>query len=86
VRERAELQPFAQTRALLTISRGGTVPCRDDLDSRHALQHGDVTAKVIGAFFDTYNELAGFPEFVLPSDGHSRFESGDWQWRRKNKL
>ena len=36
-----------------------------------------------GAFFDTYNELAGFPEFVLPSDGHSRFENGDWRWRRK---
>jgi hypothetical protein len=35
------------------------------MDSRKALQHGDVTDKVIGAFFDTYNELAGFPEFVL---------------------
>jgi GxxExxY protein len=25
----------------------------------------DVTGKVIGAFYDVYNELAGFPEFVL---------------------
>ena len=35
------------------------------MDSRQTLKHGDVTDKVIGAFFDTYNELAGFPEFVL---------------------
>jgi len=25
----------------------------------------DITDKVIGAFFATYNELSGFPEFVL---------------------
>jgi hypothetical protein len=49
----------------LTISRGEAVACREDMDSQRALLHGDVTDKVIGAFFDTYNELAGFPEFVL---------------------
>jgi hypothetical protein len=75
-----QLQPFcADCGFFLTISGGGTVASRDDMDSRHPLQHGDVTDKVIGAFFDTYNELAGFPEFVLPSDGRSRFESGDWR-------
>jgi hypothetical protein len=46
------------------------------MDSRHALQHGDVTDKVIGAFLDTYNELAGFPEFVLPSDGYRDSRAG----------
>ena len=35
------------------------------MDSRQVLLHGDVTDKVLQAFFDTYNELAGFPEFVL---------------------
>ena len=32
---------------------------------RPQLKHEDITAKVIEAFFDVYNELAGFPEFVL---------------------
>lgn len=31
----------------------------------HTLLHGDLTKKVIGCFYDTYNELGfGFPEFV----------------------
>jgi GxxExxY protein len=29
------------------------------------LKHEDVTGVVLKAFFDVYNELAGFPEFVL---------------------
>jgi GxxExxY protein len=29
------------------------------------LKHGDVTDGIIKAFFDVYNEMAGFPEFVL---------------------
>lgn len=29
------------------------------------LKHEDITEVVIKAFFDVYNELAGFPEFVL---------------------
>ena len=49
----------------MSIWRGEAVACRDEMDSRQTLKHGDVTDKVIGAFFDTYNELAGFPEFVL---------------------
>ena len=49
----------------LSIPGGEAVAWADEMDSQQALQHGDVTDKVIGAFFDTYNELAGFPEFVL---------------------
>jgi GxxExxY protein len=29
------------------------------------LKHEDITSTVIKAFFDVYNDLAGFPEFVL---------------------
>ena len=29
------------------------------------LKHEDITDIVIGVFYDVYNELAGFPEFVL---------------------
>jgi GxxExxY protein len=29
------------------------------------LKHEDITDRVIRAFYDTYNELAGFPEFVV---------------------
>lgn len=35
------------------------------MDAKPDLPHLDVTDKVIGAFFATYNELSGFPEFVL---------------------
>jgi GxxExxY protein len=35
------------------------------MNAKPDLQHLDVTDKVIGAFFATYNELSGFPEFVL---------------------
>jgi GxxExxY protein len=36
------------------------------MDSQQpTLKHEDITGVVIKAFFDVYNELAGFPEFVL---------------------
>jgi GxxExxY protein len=35
------------------------------MDSPQTLQHREVTDKIINAFFEVYNELAGFPEFVL---------------------
>ena len=34
---------------------------------RTPLKHEDITDVVIKTFFDVYNELAGFPEFVLRS-------------------
>ena len=35
------------------------------MDAKPELQHEDITGRIINAFFATYNELAGFPEFVL---------------------
>jgi len=35
------------------------------MDPKPKLQHEDITDRIIKAFFATYNELAGFPEFVL---------------------
>ena len=35
------------------------------METPHHLQHHELTDKIIRAFFDTYNELAGFPEFVV---------------------
>jgi GxxExxY protein len=35
------------------------------MDTKPNLQHQDITDKIINAFFATYNELSGFPEFVL---------------------
>ena len=35
------------------------------MDTKPTLLHHDITDKVISSFFSTYNELAGFPEFVL---------------------
>jgi GxxExxY protein len=35
------------------------------MDANPKLLHEDITAAIIKAFFATYNELAGFPEFVL---------------------
>ena len=36
-----------------------------DTDERGPLLLADVTSKAIGAFYDVYNELVGFPEFVV---------------------
>ena len=35
------------------------------MDTPHTLQHQELTDKIIRGFFGTYNELAGFPEFVV---------------------
>ena len=35
------------------------------MDAKPELQHEDVTGRIINAFFAAYNDLAGFPEFVL---------------------
>ena len=35
------------------------------MDTKTPLLHQDITDKIISSFFSTYNELAGFPEFVL---------------------
>ena len=35
------------------------------MDTKTPLLHEDITDKIISSFFSTYNELAGFPEFVL---------------------
>jgi GxxExxY protein len=35
------------------------------MDTKTPLLHQDITDKIVNSFFSTYNELAGFPEFVL---------------------
>jgi GxxExxY protein len=35
------------------------------MDAIPSLPHHDITDKIISSFYATYNELAGFPEFVL---------------------
>jgi GxxExxY protein len=35
------------------------------MDTRQPLLHGDITDKIVKAFYDAYNDLAGFPEFVM---------------------
>ena len=43
----------------------GFAPFVDMNPQQAKLKHEDLTEVVIKAFFDVYNELAGFPEFVL---------------------
>jgi GxxExxY protein len=33
--------------------------------SEHPLIHDEITGKAIGGFYDVYNELSGYPEYVL---------------------
>jgi GxxExxY protein len=35
------------------------------MDNSQSLQHHAITDKILKAFYASYNELAGFPEFVL---------------------
>ena len=35
------------------------------MDAKPNLQHHEITDRILNSFFATYNELAGFPEFVL---------------------
>ena len=55
----------AETPFCWDLSNGAPVALSGGMDAKPNLQHHDITDRVINVFFATYNELAGFPEFVL---------------------
>ena len=54
--------------------------------TRKPLLHQDVTKIAIGCFYDTYNELSGFPEFIVVQGLAIAFEDAGVQVRREVRI
>ena len=65
------------------------------MDEKPALKHSNITAAILKAFFDIFNDLSGFPEFVLRRalatvlrDQHLTVEEEAWLpvWYRGRRI